>query len=64
MMTGWQKSGESWYYLDANGAMKTGWFTDTDGKVYFFFDSGAMATGDTVAQGVPHTFAESGELLH
>ena len=64
MMTGWQKSGESWYYLDANGAMKTGWFTDTDGKVYFFLDSGVMAIGDTVAQGVPHTFAESGELLH
>lgn len=32
-----------WYYLDANGYMKTGWFQDRDGKWYYLYPSGAMA---------------------
>lgn len=32
-----------WYYLDANGYMKTGWFQDTDGRWYYLYPSGAMA---------------------
>lgn len=32
----------SWYYLDDNGIMKTGWFKDTDGKWYYFNEHGSM----------------------
>lgn len=32
----------SWYYLDDNGIMKTGWFKDTDGKWYYFNEHGNM----------------------
>lgn len=37
------KSTGFWYYLDANGYMKTGWFQDRDGKWYYLYPSGAMA---------------------
>lgn len=32
----------SWYYLDDNGIMKTGWFKDDDGKWYYFNEHGSM----------------------
>lgn len=32
----------SWYYLDDNGIMKTGWFKDADGKWYYFNEHGSM----------------------
>lgn len=32
----------SWYYLDDNGIMKTGWFKDADGKWYYFNEHGNM----------------------
>lgn len=36
MATGWIKVNSDWYYLDLkSGAMKIGWFTDTDGKLYY-----------------------------
>ena len=41
---------DSWFHFDANGAMQTGWFKDSDGRWYFFnpvSDStlGRMMTG-------------------
>ena len=47
MATGWLQEGGNWYYLNPNsdgyqGAMKTGWFKDTDGKWYYLNTSGAM----------------------
>lgn len=41
---------DSWFHFDANGAMQTGWFKDSDGRWYFFnpvSDStlGRMTTG-------------------
>lgn len=38
-----EKSTGFWYYLDASGNMKTGWFQDSDGKWYYLYPSGAMA---------------------
>lgn len=40
---GWKQLGTSWYYFDNEGKMKTGWFLDSNGKYYYFYDSGAMA---------------------
>ena len=49
MKTGWVQpngAGTTWYYLDASGAMKTGWFQDTNGLWYYLDPaSGAMKTG-------------------
>ncbi|OPJ59547.1 cadherin-like beta sandwich domain-containing protein [Clostridium chromiireducens] len=37
------KSTGYWYYLDANGDMKTGWLQDSSGNWYYLYQSGAMA---------------------
>lgn len=46
-LTGWQKMGDKWYYLDNhNGMMYTGWVYDPNYKGWFYLDSsGAMTTG-------------------
>ena len=41
--TGWVQAG-SWYYLNANGIMQTGWILD-NGTWYYCDASGAMQTG-------------------
>ena len=41
--TGWIQAG-SWYYLNANGIMQTGWIND-NGTWYYCDASGAMQTG-------------------
>nr|WP_270547664.1 hypothetical protein [Clostridium butyricum] len=43
MKTGWVQAG-SWYYLNASGAMQTGWVND-NGTWYYCNASGAMQTG-------------------
>lgn len=47
MKTGWQKSGSTWYFMDAKGVVKTGWMQDAKNKKYYYLDttSGAMQTG-------------------
>ena len=45
LLTGWQKVGDYWYYLNANGSMQTGWYQDANKKWYYFKDNGQMATG-------------------
>ncbi len=40
----WTASGSSWMFL-VDGTPFTGWFTDTDGKRYFFNKKGIMKTG-------------------
>ncbi|MDU4802432.1 MAG: N-acetylmuramoyl-L-alanine amidase family protein [Clostridium butyricum] len=50
MATGWLLEGGNWYFLNpvSNGylgAMKTGWFQDTNGTWYYLNASGAMKTG-------------------
>ena len=48
MKTGWLNDNGTWYYLQPSGAMKTGWFLDTDGRWYYLYSSGAMATNTTI----------------
>ena len=48
MQTGWLLDGSTWYYLQSNGAMKTGWFQDTDGRWYYLNANGSMAVNTSV----------------
>ncbi|OOM80342.1 N-acetylmuramoyl-L-alanine amidase family protein [Clostridium sp. BL-8] len=41
---GWSSIGNTWYYFDADGYMKTGWVND-GGTWYYLESSGAMKTG-------------------
>lgn len=51
MKTGWIQSNNAWYYLNRSnegveGAMRTGWFYDSNYKDWFYLDrNGAMAIG-------------------
>lgn len=42
--SGWLQEGNTWYYLDGNGIMKTGW-QQVSGKWYYLSSNGAMKTG-------------------
>lgn len=46
----WVASGSNWMYLVDDKAY-TGWFTDTDGKRYYFDSAGIMQTGWTDIKG-------------
>ncbi|WP_244834230.1 hypothetical protein [Clostridium sp. BJN0001] len=48
MKTGWTIYNGYYYYLDNSGAMKTGWFNDTDGKWYYLYEDGKMASNTSV----------------
>ena len=46
MVTGWLLDNGKWYWLAADGAMKTGWlFNETDGFWYYLNADGSMAEG-------------------
>jgi len=63
MRTGWFWDGfyNSWFYLDAGGAMKTGWHLDTFyGGWFYLSGSGAMVTGIVLIDGLYNEFAPSG----
>ena len=40
--TGWVQVGDTWYYMDASGAMVSNTEMVIDGKTYKFDESGAM----------------------
>ena len=48
MLTGWLQQGVNWYYLNADGAMAHDRWMLIDGKYYYFYSSGSMATDTTV----------------
>ncbi len=55
-----------WYHFNAEGYLDTGWFTDTDGNIYYlhpFHDGnfGYMYTGDYVIDGVAYSFSRGRE---
>ena len=55
-----------WYHTDAGGYLQGGWFTDTDGNIYYlhpFHDGnfGYMYTGDYVIDGVAYSFSRGRE---
>ena len=45
-----------WVRYDENGHMVKGWTENEDGTYYFDFETGAMAKGETVIDGVPCRF--------
>ena len=47
MKTGWQKEGNTWYYLKPSGAMAIGW-EKVNGTWYYFYPSGKMATSGII----------------
>jgi glucan-binding YG repeat protein len=68
-LTGWQKLGSSWYYLNpVTAQMATDWqnLSYNGKKAWYFFergDSGRMATGKRTIDGTRYTFASGGALL-
>ena len=42
MQTGWVNDRGTWYYLNDNGTMKTGWHKDSNGKWYYLNEYGVM----------------------
>ncbi|MCB6288606.1 cell wall-binding protein, partial [[Clostridium] scindens] len=56
---GWLYQGNTWYYLNADGKMMTGWQTIGDSK-YYLYGSGAMAVGRAQVDGVEYDFGTDG----
>ncbi|MGL5434077.1 MAG: hypothetical protein ACRDBO_01590 [Lachnospiraceae bacterium] len=52
----------SWYFLNEQGYMVTGWI-DLNGSRYYCGDDGAMYTGSFTIDGVTYQFDESGVLI-
>ena len=61
MKTGWQFTGNGWYYLEADGHMATGW-KKIDGVWYFLSASGQMLTGTHTINGTKYYFNQSGAM--
>lgn len=59
--TGWQKSGDNWYYRKADGSLVTGWLKK-DGKWYLMGSDGAMLTGWQQDGGKWYYLNASGEM--
>jgi len=57
----WKQVGDTWYYVDPNGAYATG-LTIIGGNTYLFDDNGAMLTGWQKIDGKKHFFRASGEM--
>ncbi|NFO48686.1 cell wall-binding protein [Clostridium botulinum] len=45
VIKGWYEDNGTWYYLNDEGVMQTGWMKDKDGRWYYLDESGAMKTG-------------------
>ncbi len=58
---GWNRIGESWYWFDGQGYMKTGWLTDS-GRTYYMDEDGAMARGWRQIGGKWYYFHEDGAM--
>lgn len=64
LATGWNKVGDYWYYLDKNGAMKTGRVQDpTNNKWYYLNYDGQMQTGWVKDNGKSYYFQEDGSMF-
>lgn len=61
MQKGWISYQDKKYLADALGNIQKGWFTDVDGKTYFFdMATGAACTGPTDIMGFKFYFDEQG----
>ncbi|OSA97763.1 UNVERIFIED_ORG: cell wall-binding protein [Clostridium botulinum] len=45
VIKGWYEDNGTWYYLNDEGVMQTGWIKDKDGRWYYLDSNGAMKTG-------------------
>ena len=62
METSWRNIGGTWYYLHDDGHMNTGWLlTPSNGKWYYFDNSGAMWANTTTPDG--YTVNANGEYV-
>ena len=61
MVTGWQKLGKTWYYMNGSGAMVSGW-NKIGGHWYFFNGNGAMLTGWQKIGGIWYYMDGSGAM--
>ena len=61
-VVGWKKVQNVWYYMNADGYMKTGWLEDK-GKWYYLKASGAMATGWIKDKGEWYYLNSTGAML-
>lgn len=69
VFTGWNKIDGQWYYFNKvqtthefKGGMKTGFFKDNDGKVYYFYNDGKMATNKWIKGNKWHYFYNDGSM--
>ncbi len=61
--SGWRKIDNVWYYFETSGLMKTGHFTDSDGKEYYLNPSnGKMWTGWLLKDGNWYYYWGSGSM--
>ncbi|MDL2293421.1 SpoIID/LytB domain-containing protein [Ruminococcaceae bacterium OttesenSCG-928-D13] len=60
---GWHLIDNHRYYFDAvTGAAVQGWFTDSEGEIYYFGEEGYALTGTVTIDGKDYTFDEMGRL--
>ena len=52
-----------YYRFGTDGSMVTGWFTDSDGRRYYYDENGRAAYGFTVLDGTHYYFGSSGKCL-
>ena len=62
----WWNGEIHWYHFNAEGYLDGGWFTDTDGNIYYLHpyhdgDFGYMYTGDYVIDGTAYSFSRGRE---
>lgn len=60
MVTGWVGS-DTKFYLDPDGKLHIGWL-ELDGKQYYFYQAGDMATGKMTIGNGEYYFDENGVL--
>ncbi|MGI5958671.1 MAG: GH25 family lysozyme [Massiliimalia sp.] len=60
-LTGWQKVGNTYYYMNSAGVMQTGWLK-LNGTYYYLNASGAMATGWVQSGGSWYYMNSSGAM--
>ncbi|EES48291.1 glycoside hydrolase family protein [Clostridium botulinum] len=59
VIKGWYEDNGTWYYLNDEGIMQTGWVKDKDGLWYYMDSNGVMQTGWIELKGVWYYLEES-----
>ncbi|MBW6409284.1 lysozyme [Clostridium weizhouense] len=59
VIKGWYEDNGTWYYLNDEGIMQTGWVKDKDGSWYYMNEKGAMQTGWLQLKGIWYYLEEN-----